>query len=62
MDVIKHTNKGVNEHQRKFLYIHIQGGSYFPRWFTALRFTATDAPLAARCIHILPMNQYACGQ
>jgi hypothetical protein len=27
IDVIKHTNKAINEHQRKFLYIHIQGGS-----------------------------------
>jgi hypothetical protein len=27
---------------------------------TALRFTATDEPLAARRIQILPMNQYAC--
>jgi hypothetical protein len=27
--------------------------------FTALRFTATDAPLAARRIRILPMNQHA---
>jgi hypothetical protein len=26
---------------------------------TALRFTATGAPLAARHIRILPMNQYA---
>jgi hypothetical protein len=25
--------------------------------FTALRFTATGAPLAVRCIRILPMNQ-----
>jgi hypothetical protein len=30
--------------------------------FTALRFTKTDALLAARCIPILPMNQYACAQ
>jgi hypothetical protein len=27
--------------------------------FTALRFTATGAPLAERWIRILPMNQYA---
>ena len=29
MHVIKHTNKALNEHQRKFIYIHIDGGSYF---------------------------------
>jgi hypothetical protein len=28
--------------------------------FTALHFKVTDAPLAARCIQILLMNQYAC--
>jgi hypothetical protein len=28
--------------------------------FTALRFTATGAPPAARQIRIFPMNQYAC--
>jgi hypothetical protein len=28
--------------------------------FTGLRFMATDAPLAARQIRILQMNQYAC--
>jgi aspartate/tyrosine/aromatic aminotransferase len=62
MDVIRHTNKDIKKHQRKFAYMHIQGGSYFSRCFTALLFTATDAPLAAKCIQILPMNQYACGQ
>jgi hypothetical protein len=30
--------------------------------FTALRFTAIDAPLAARHVQILPVNQYACGE
>jgi hypothetical protein len=29
--------------------------------FRALRFTATDAPVAARRTQILPVNQYACG-
>jgi hypothetical protein len=27
---------------------------------TALHFTAAGAPLAAKCILILPMNQHAC--
>jgi hypothetical protein len=31
VDVIKHTNKAINEHQTKFPYIHIQGGFYFPQ-------------------------------
>jgi hypothetical protein len=62
MAITEHTNKDINKQQRKFIYIHIQGGSYFTHWFTALRFTAADAPLAARCIEILSMNQYACGQ
>jgi hypothetical protein len=44
-------------------YIYIYKEVYtFLSWFTALRFTATDAPLAARRIQILPLNQYACGQ
>jgi hypothetical protein len=30
----------------------------FVDWFTALRFTATDASPAARRIRILPMNQH----
>jgi hypothetical protein len=44
-------------------YIYINKEVYtFLSWFTALRFTATDAPLAARHIQILLMNQYAFGQ
>jgi hypothetical protein len=31
----------------------------FADWFTPLRFTATSALHAARCIQNLPMNQYA---
>lgn len=31
----------------------------FAERFTALSFTATDAPPAKRCIRILPINQYA---
>jgi hypothetical protein len=52
----------MNIKENFHIHIRIQGGSYFSRWFTALRFTATVALLAARCIQILPMNQYACGQ
>jgi hypothetical protein len=32
----------------------------FVNQFIALCFMATSAPLATRCIKILPMNQYAC--
>jgi hypothetical protein len=39
---------------------NIQGGFFtLLTGFTALRFTAADAPLAARRIRILPMAQHA---
>jgi hypothetical protein len=42
------------------VYIHIHRDDfYLLDEFTALLFTAADAPLAARCIRILPTNQHA---
>jgi hypothetical protein len=41
-----------------FLFLRLNT-THFVHWLTALRFTAAGAPLAARRIRILPMNQHA---
>jgi hypothetical protein len=51
----------MNIKENFYIYIY-KAVLAFLGWFTALRFTATDAPLAARSIQNLPVNQYACGQ
>jgi hypothetical protein len=51
----------MNIKENIYIYIYEEVLTFLGQ-FTALRSTATDAPLAARRIQILPMNQNACGQ
>jgi hypothetical protein len=53
--LFSHTHTHTHTHTHIYIYIYIT----FVDRFTALRFTATSAPPAARRILILPMNQYA---
>jgi hypothetical protein len=46
----------MNVKENFYIYIYKEVLTFLGR-FTALRFTVTDAPLAARRIQILPMNQ-----
>jgi hypothetical protein len=44
------------------MYVIYSEALTFVDRFTALRFTATDAPPAAKRIRISPLNQYAVGR